>query len=87
MPAFFKSLIKDKVLWFMVLPGTLWFLIFCYLPMFGTVIAFKDFKIHRDGFFASVLNSKWVGLENFNFCSRRRTPISLQEIRFFITWR
>lgn len=39
----------------------------CYLPMFGTVIAFKDFKIHRDGFFASVLNSKWVGLENFNF--------------------
>ncbi|AWV33056.1 MULTISPECIES: ABC transporter permease [Paenibacillus] len=67
MPAFFKSLIKDKVLWFMVLPGTLWFLIFCYLPMFGTVIAFKDFKIHRDGFFASVLNSKWVGLENFNF--------------------
>lgn len=35
--------------------------------MFGTVIAFKDFKIHRDGFFASVLNSKWVGLENFNF--------------------
>jgi len=35
--------------------------------MFGTIIAFKDFKIHRDGFFASVLNSKWVGLENFNF--------------------
>jgi putative aldouronate transport system permease protein len=35
--------------------------------MFGTIIAFKDFKIHRDGFFASVLNSKWVGIENFNF--------------------
>ncbi|MCR8642520.1 sugar ABC transporter permease [Paenibacillus sp. N1-5-1-14] len=67
MSSFFKSLNRDKVLLLMALPGTLWFLIFSYLPMFGTVIAFKDFKIHRDGFFASVLNSKWVGFENFKF--------------------
>ncbi|HEY2495062.1 MAG TPA: ABC transporter permease subunit, partial [Paenibacillus sp.] len=67
MSAFFKSIKRDKALYFLALPGTLWFLIFCYLPMFGTIIAFKDFKIHRDGFFASVLNSKWVGLDNFKF--------------------
>ncbi|AJS61159.1 ABC transporter permease [Paenibacillus sp. IHBB 10380] len=67
MSAFFKSIKRDKALYFLALPGTLWFLIFCYLPMFGTIIAFKDFKIHRDGFFASVFNSKWVGLDNFQF--------------------
>ncbi|WP_082788721.1 ABC transporter permease [Lederbergia lenta] len=51
----------------MVLPGTIWFLLFSYLPMFGTVIAFKDFRISRDGFFASVLNSEWVGFDNFKY--------------------
>lgn len=51
----------------MILPGALWFLIFSYLPILGTVIAFKDYKIHRDGFFASVFNSEWVGLDNFKF--------------------
>lgn len=51
----------------MVLPGTLYLLIFAYLPMFGSVIAFKDFRISRDGFFASVINSKWVGWDNFKY--------------------
>lgn len=51
----------------MVLPGTIWFLLFSYLPMFGTVIAFKDFRISRDGFFASVFNSEWVGFDNFKY--------------------
>lgn len=67
MPAFLKKLNKNKVLLFMILPGALWFLIFSYLPILGTVIAFKDYKIHRDGFFASVFNSEWVGLDNFKF--------------------
>lgn len=51
----------------MVLPGVIWFLLFSYLPMFGTVLAFKDFRISRDGFFASVMNSEWVGFENFKY--------------------
>ncbi|WP_062110738.1 ABC transporter permease [Bacillus niameyensis] len=51
----------------MVLPGTIWFLVFSYLPMFGTVIAFKKFRIDPDGFFASVMNSEWVGWENFKY--------------------
>lgn len=67
MPTFLKKLNKNKVLLFMILPGALWFLIFSYLPILGTVIAFKDYKIYRDGFFASVFNSEWVGLDNFKF--------------------
>lgn len=51
----------------MALPGIIWFLIFAYLPMFGVVIAFKDFRFSPDGFFASVVNSKWVGFDNFKF--------------------
>lgn len=35
--------------------------------MFGTVLAFKDFRISPDGFFASVFNSEWVGFKNFEY--------------------
>lgn len=51
----------------MVLPGALWFLFFSYLPMIGTIIAFKEYRFSRDGFWASIINSKWVGLDNFKF--------------------
>lgn len=67
MNAFWKKLLRNKGLLLLVLPGTVWFLIFAYLPMFGSVLAFKDFRIHRDGFFASVLNSKWMGFKNFEY--------------------
>ncbi len=51
---------KHKVLYFLVLPGVLYFIIFKYIPILGTVIAFQDYNIFR-GF----LNSDWVGLDNF----------------------
>lgn len=61
-----KRLKANKELLFLTIPGTIWFLIFAYLPMFGIIIAFKDWKIHG-GFFESLVNSKWVGLDNFKF--------------------
>ncbi|MDR0271218.1 sugar ABC transporter permease [Paenibacillus sp.] len=67
MSAFIKKVIRNRFMLLMILPGTIWFLIFAYMPMFGTILAFKDFRIHPDGFFASVFNSKWVGLKNFEY--------------------
>jgi putative aldouronate transport system permease protein len=64
---FFRDLARNKVMLLMVLPGALWFLLFSYLPMFGTVIAFKQYRFSRDGFWASIINSKWVGWDNFKF--------------------
>lgn len=62
-----KDLNRDKALLLMVLPGALWFLIFSYLPMAGTIIAFKQYRYSRDGFWASIVESKWMGLDNFKF--------------------
>jgi putative aldouronate transport system permease protein len=67
LPLLLKKLVRNKALLLLALPGTLWFLIFAYLPMFGTILAFKDFRISRDGFFASIFNSEWVGFKNFEF--------------------
>lgn len=46
----------------MVLPPTVFFLIFSYLPMAGMVVAFKKFN-YTDGLF----RSPWCGFENFKF--------------------
>ncbi|MFF2093167.1 ABC transporter permease [Paenibacillus sp. NPDC058174] len=64
---FFKDINKNKAMLVMVLPATLWFILFSYLPMAGMVIAFKEYRYSRDGFLASIIESKWVGLQNFKF--------------------
>jgi len=58
---FVKSLNRDKLLWVMLLPGLIWYAVFLYAPMYGLVIAFKDFSP-----FKGILASKWVGLRWFN---------------------
>lgn len=59
--AYFKKDIKDnKVKYLMVLPVVVYFLIFAYKPMYGIVIAFKDFKPHL-----GIEASQWIGLDNF----------------------
>jgi putative aldouronate transport system permease protein len=50
----------------LALPTALWYLLFCYLPMFGVVLAFKEFRI-SGGFIKSVIESRWVGFSNFAF--------------------
>ncbi len=52
-------------LWGMASLPVLWFIIFCYIPMFGVLIAFKDYN-YRKGIFGS----EWVGLKNFEFFLR-----------------
>lgn len=65
--AFLRDINKNKALLIMALPATIWFICFSYLPMAGMVIAFKEYRYSRDGFLASILNSEWVGFDNFKF--------------------
>lgn len=51
----------------MALPGVIHLLIFSYLPMFGVIIAFKDYRISPNGFLHALYTSPWVGLDNFKF--------------------
>lgn len=64
---FSRDILRNRAMLLMVLPGALWFLLFSYLPMAGTIISFKQYRYSKDGFFASIMNSKWVGLDNFKF--------------------
>lgn len=56
----------DTEITLLMLPTTIWYILFCYLPMFGILIAFKDFKLNG-GFLKSFLTSEWCGFDNFKF--------------------
>ena len=58
----------DTELTILALPTTVWFLLFCYLPMFGIILSFKDYRIvEGSNFLVSLIKSKWVGFENFEY--------------------
>ena len=62
----------DLELTLLTLPTVLWFIAFCYVPLFGIIFAFKNYKYKPGkGFLYSLfVHSKWVGLENFEFLLR-----------------
>lgn len=56
-----RRAIKQNIpLFVMFAPVLLFYALFKYIPMFGLVIAFKDYN-----FFDGILHSPWVGLDNF----------------------
>jgi putative aldouronate transport system permease protein len=61
-----REVYRRRLLLLMVLPGILYFLIFEYMPMYGILIAFKDFHMTAgQSFIGSVFNAPWVGFEHF----------------------
>jgi len=60
---------KVLILLSMVAPGAIWLILLRYLPMFGIVIAFKDYKIYTKApsLVNNIMHSDWVGLKNFKF--------------------
>lgn len=55
-----KDLKKYKTLYLLIIPVVIWYILFCYKPMYGVIIAFKDY---RPGL--GIAGSKWVGLKHF----------------------
>lgn len=49
-----------RYIYLLMLPGLLYFLIFRYIPMWGVIIAFQDFRLWQ-----GLFNSPWVGFEHF----------------------
>ena len=57
---YLKALKRTWPLYMLLIPGIVYMLVFKYYPMYGAIIAFKDYKI-KDG----ILGSEWVGLNWF----------------------
>lgn len=55
-----KKLIKFWPLYLMLLPAIIYYILICYVPMSGAVLAFKDYSFKK-----GIWGSDWVGLQYF----------------------
>ena len=54
------TLRRDWQLWILLLPCLAFFIVFCYFPMYGVQIAFRDYKAAF-----GITGSQWAGLKYF----------------------
>lgn len=54
---------KYKMYYFLLLPGLLYLIIFHYIPLFGVIIAFKDYQPFMG--VEGIFTSPWVGFKHF----------------------
>ena len=54
-----KQIQKNKFLWVLMILPVLYYAIFCYGPMYGVLISFKDYKIAKGVWGSLLLGFKW----------------------------
>jgi putative aldouronate transport system permease protein len=57
-----RDFIRNWQIYLFLFPALLYLVIFCYMPMYGILIAFEDYKPRL-----GVIGSEWVGLKHFRF--------------------
>ena len=60
-----KRIHSSRFLIMMIIPAIIYYAIFCYVPMYGVLIAFTKFSPSL-GLFGSIAN-RWIGFENFKY--------------------
>lgn len=58
---FKKNLYRDRLLYIMLIPFLLYYVLFVFRPMGGIIIAFKDYSVYK-----GISASPWVGMKYFN---------------------
>lgn len=64
---FWHRVKQQKILLLLLIPVLVYFFVFSYIPMYGVLIAFKNFKMQAgESFFNSVLTAPWAGTLGLN---------------------
>ncbi len=76
---FMREIFANYELYIMILPVIIFYVVFCYTPMYGVLIAFQDYKP-----MLGISGSRWVGLQHFraffsnvNFARLMRNTVTL----------
>jgi putative aldouronate transport system permease protein len=57
---FWSTAWRQRYLYLMSLPFVIWLIIFSYVPIWGWIMAFQNYKPGK-----SIFEQKWVGLKHF----------------------
>lgn len=81
-----RKLYGQRHIQIMALLGIAWMIVFNYIPMYGVIIAFKEFNIVK-----SIGEAPWVGLQHFkeffqddNFVTVMKNTLGISLIKLFI---
>lgn len=75
-----KRIWERKVLFLMLLPALVYFIVFRYGSMLGLLVAFQDYKpVIGQDLFQTILHGHWVGFKHFRFFFT--SPNGLQVLR------
>ena len=55
-----RKIITNRWLLLLLLPGLAYYIIIKYIPMYGLIIAFKDYNLKK-----GIVGSEWIGFKNF----------------------
>ncbi len=55
-----RDMRRDYLLYVMLIPGLLYFILFKYVPMYGVTVAFRDYSV-----FKGFADAPWIGWDNF----------------------
>lgn len=79
---------RNYQLYLLILPTFIYFIIFKYVPMYGVLIAFKDYSPVK-----GILGSPWVGLKfferffnSYQFVNLIKNTISLSVVQLIVTF-
>ena len=82
-PELRRAIWKARYFYLFILPAFLFFLVFTYIPYFGLVIAFQDFKIY-----SGVFKSPFVGMKHFmTFFNSRNFGVLMYNTITISLWR
>jgi len=89
-----SKLLRDKdqlSLQSMIIPGILFVLIFTFIPLYGVIIAFKEYNVVTG--IRGIFESEWVGLANFkefvndiNFWNMLKNTLGINFLSLIITF-
>ena len=60
-----KKIVKSRFLIYMIIPAIIYYVLFCYVPMYGVLIAFTRYS-PKLGLMGSI-SQRWIGFDNFKF--------------------
>lgn len=68
---------RHKYIYLLMLPGVIFYILFSYIPIYGYILAFKDFMFNK-----GIVGSPWVGVKNFQilFSDNRFWEVTLNTI-------
>lgn len=60
-----RQIKNSRFLIFMIIPAIIYYVLFCYVPMYGVLISFTEYSPSA-GIGGSIINN-WIGFDNFKF--------------------